>query len=90
MNDNIEQDKDKILDDLAINKNHYEYLIQPIKLARTNLLNVEDSIWLEDIENGFQIALKEILAEDIHKRLNVSIEHALVVLSDIDLKEFLC
>lgn len=81
--------KDIILDDLAINKDHYLYLTNALRLSKETLLHTEDDLFYEDIILGYEEALKQMITEDIIKRLNTNQEETIVILEDIDLMTYI-
>lgn len=80
--------KDIILDDLAKNLDHYKFITHALRLSKETLLKYEDDLFYEDIIAGYKQALKEMLTEDIVKRLNTNQEETIATLEDIDLIKF--
>lgn len=81
--------KDTILDDLAKNRDHYLYITNALRLSKETLLHTEDDLFYEDIMAGYKEALKQILTEDMVKRLNTNQEETMIALEDIDLVDLI-
>lgn len=81
--------RDVILDDLETNRDHYLYITNALRLSKETLLHEEDNLFYNDIMDDYRIALTELVAEDICKRLNVDIENALVTLQEINIVNFI-
>ena len=74
-----------IEDDLKTNIDHYKFITNALRLSKETLLKQEDDLFYDDIIEGYKEALKQLLTEDIVKRLNVSVEDDIITLEGIDL-----
>lgn len=80
--------KEIIHDDLAANREHYLFITHALRLSKETLLKSEDDLFYDDIILGYKEALKQLLVEDIIKRLNTNHEETIVILEDIDLMDY--
>lgn len=78
-----------IIEDLEINRDHYLFITNALRLSKEMLLKQEDDLFYSDIIDGYRIALIELVAEDICKRLNVDIENTLITLEEINLVNYI-
>ncbi len=80
---------DKIKDDLAQNLDHYKFITNALRLSKETFLKQEDDLFYEDIMEGYKEALKQLLTEDIVKRLNVSLEDVMITLESFDIVKYI-
>jgi hypothetical protein len=80
---------DKINEDLKTNRGHYIFITNALRLSKETFLKQEDDLFYEDIMEGYKEALKQLLTEDIVKRLNVSTEDVMIVLESFDLVKYI-
>jgi len=53
------------------------------------LLDKENKLFTDDILKQFQETTRWILAEDIHKRFNINIDDAYILLENVEIKRYL-
>jgi hypothetical protein len=80
---------DIIKDDLSENKDHYLFITNALRLSKETLLKQEDDLFYEDIMEGYKEALKQLLTEDIVKRLNVGPEDVMIALESFDIVKYI-
>lgn len=78
-----------ILDDLIINKEHYKELLSPFFKMCKDALEKENQLFTEDILKQFQDTTRWLLADDIHKRFNINIVDAYILLENVEVKRYL-
>lgn len=77
--------KDQVLDELTSNRDHYIELATPLLQQKNLLLKTEDVLFHSDIKKQFKTQLTSLLARDIIRVINITIEDALIILEDVDL-----
>lgn len=74
--------------ELIQNHLHYKKLLEPLIEKRRILISNEKD-WLEEIDLNFKETVRWLIAQELHKILNVSIEEAYIEVESINLKEYL-
>jgi hypothetical protein len=82
-------DNSSILDDLLLNKEHYRALVEPLNQKIDQLLVSENKVFKDDIMAQFQETTRWIFAKDIHKRFNIDIDEAYILLENINIRSYL-
>lgn len=77
-----------IKEELIVNISHYKKLLEPLMEKRRILISNEKD-WLEEIDLNFKNTVRWLIAQELHKVLNVSIEEAFIEVESINLKEYL-
>jgi len=77
-----------IKDELIFNKLHYKKLLEPL-IEKRRILNCNERDWLEEIDLNFKETVRWLIAQELHKVLNVSIEEAFIEVESINLREYL-
>lgn len=74
---------------LIHNQQYYKDMITPYTKRRDNFLIINDKVFHDDINNQYWDMVKSVIASDLNFSLAVSYEDAIVVLEEINLKEYL-
>lgn len=74
--------------ELIENHLHYKNLLEPL-IEKRRLLMSSEKDWLEEIDLNFKETVRWLIAQELHKVLNVSIEDAYIEVESINLKEYL-
>lgn len=77
-----------IKEELIVNILHYKTLLEPLIEKRRILISNEKD-WLEEIDLNFKNTVRWLIAQELHKVLNVSIEEAFIEVESINLREYL-
>lgn len=75
--------------DLIHNQAHYVSLLNDLLNQRKMVLETEDPVFHQEIEKNFEETAKSIILQDVVKRLLITPEDAMIVLNELNLKEYL-
>lgn len=80
---------DQIKEYLIMNKDHINSILQPLGQELINLQSVEHPVFHDLIEQEYLEKARSLITLELTKVLQVNAEECIIVLEDINLKEYL-